>query len=103
MIMEPDGPGVPKGVAKALTTLCNPGLAGPPRSRSRQVGDSGQARFNYPHVAGTRPFPPYCCPEVSFLSWRLLKGSACGRRSAPEMAATSPEHTARLRGITGGL
>jgi hypothetical protein len=33
-----------------------------------------------------RHFPPYCCPEVSFLSCRLLKGSACARRSAPEMA-----------------
>jgi len=50
-----------------------------------------------------RHFPPYCCPEVSFLSWRLLKGSACARRSAPEMAAISPEHTAWLRGFTGGL
>jgi hypothetical protein len=33
-----------------------------------------------------RHFPPYCCPEVSFLSCRLLKGSACARRSAPESA-----------------
>jgi hypothetical protein len=50
-----------------------------------------------------RHFPPYCCPEVSFLSCRLLKGSACARRSAPERAATSPAHTAWLRGFTGGL
>jgi hypothetical protein len=33
-----------------------------------------------------RHFPPYCCPEVSFLSCRLLKGRACARRSAPESA-----------------